>query len=194
VVQDLDERGESFVLRRFVFGIGQIHGEANVLSLARAAFLLVLDIASGLLALKLALGAGAGGGLGARPRARGFLAEGSAVGLGGNARGVALSRGANSFALRAVSFLAQILGAADGALGLLTVHSALGAFGLLALHFTFGASADGVAHGRASGIIALPSALGVAVTLLLEAFAIGHHDHGKQQKAQDSLGHLKAEV
>jgi len=176
VVQSLEEGREGLLFRGGVFGIGQRHGETNVLSLARAAFLLVLDVACGLLALQLTFGTRASGGFGARPRARGLFAQRGTVGFGGNTSGVALSRGANGFTLGAVSFFTQVLGASDRAFGLLAVNSAFGAFGLLALHFAFGASADGVADGRASGVVALPSALRVAVSLLLgfQAFAFGH--------------------
>jgi hypothetical protein len=64
--------------------------------------------------------------------------------------------------------LAHVLRAADRALGLLAVNSALRAFRLLALHFALGTSAHGVAHSRAARVIALPAARRVAVLLLVQ--------------------------
>jgi len=178
VVQHLHEGGESFLFAGFVGFVGQLHGEADVLSFARAAFLLVLDVTGGLLALKLAFGTRASRGFGARPRARGFFTERGTVGFGGNASGVALGRGAHGFTLGAIAFLAEILGATNRALGLLAVNGALGALRLLALHLAFGTRAHRVADGRAGGVVALPSAFRVARSLFVDGFAIGHHDHG----------------
>ena len=146
------------------------HRELSVLSSAGAATKVVqslrdrgLVLASGLLADKLALGARAHEGLAALPVAVGSLAKRSALGLGSNAGSVADGRRANSLALGAVVLLAERLGATNRASGLLAVHIALGARKLLALHLALGTSADGVAHSGASGIIALPLALGVAL-------------------------------
>jgi len=112
---------------------------------------------------ELALGAGAESGLLALPVALGVLAHGSADGVGGNARGTALSGSADSLALRAVSLGAEILGAADVALRLVAVDLALGAGGLLAVNLALGALADRVALSGADGVIALPTAGRVAV-------------------------------
>jgi len=92
-----------------------------------------------------------------------LLADGGALGLGGFAGGVAVGRLADGLALGASLFLALVLGATNGANGLLAVHSALGAGGFLALHLALGALADGVAHSRAGRIITLPLAGGVAL-------------------------------
>jgi len=74
-----------------------------------------------------------------------------------------VSRLADGLALGASLFLALVLGATNGAHGLLAVNGALGAGGLLALHLALGALADGVAHSRAGRIVALPLASGVAL-------------------------------
>jgi len=113
--------------------------------------------------LKLALGLLAVGGLDALVVAREFLADRSALGLGGGARGVALGGLANALALGAVILLALLLGAADGADGLLAVNSALGARDFLALHLALGTLAHGVAHSRAGRVVTLPLAVGVAL-------------------------------
>ena len=124
---------------------------------ARAALLLLLALAirvaaSRLLALELALGLGAHSGLLALPVALGLLAERRADRVRRNARRVADRRAAHSLALQhqkmdesaivnatrvarfvylgAALILAHLLGAANRALGLLAVHSALGAGGL----------------------------------------------------------------
>jgi hypothetical protein len=120
-------------------------------------------LAGRLLALQLALGTRAVGGLGALAGALQLLAHGRALGFGGRAGGVALGRGANGLALGAVLLLAVVLGAADRAGGLLAVNDALSALNFLALHLALGAGAHRVAHSRASGVIALPTALRVAL-------------------------------
>jgi len=130
---------------------------------ARAALSLLLSLASRALALQLALGLGAVGGLDALVLAVQLLAHGGALGLGGDAGGVAAGRLADSLALRAASQLAQLLGAADGAHRALAVDGALGAGDLLTLHLALGACAHRVAHSRASGVVALPFAHGVAL-------------------------------
>jgi len=151
--------------RRHSGGLCAVDSELNVLGSTRAAHLLslVLDSAGRLLALQLALGAWAGRRLGARPRALGLLAQRRAVGLRGYAGGVALGGRTHGLALGAVFLLAHVLRAAHAALGLLAVNRAFGAFRLLALHFTLGASTDRVADGRAGWVIALPTALRVAL-------------------------------
>jgi hypothetical protein len=149
---------------------GLEHGSLGVLSGTGAAAHVVeslgdrgLVLASGLLADKLALGAGAHEGLAALPVTVGGLAKRSALGLRSNASGVADGRRANGLALGAVVLLAKRLRATNRASGLLTVDIALGAGELLALHLALGASADGVAHSGAGGVITLPLALGVAL-------------------------------
>jgi len=88
----------------------------------------ILNVAGGFLALEFALGTRAGRGLSARPVALSLFAERRAGGFGSDTGGVALGRGTNGLALRAVILLAHVLGATNGALGLLAVHLALGAF------------------------------------------------------------------
>jgi hypothetical protein len=122
-------------------------------------------LAGGLLALQLALGTRAVGGLGALAGALQLLAHGRALGFRGRAGGVALGRGANGLALGAVLLLAVVLGAADRAGGLLAVNDALGALDLLTLHFALWPRAHGVADGGAGRVIALPTALRVALGL-----------------------------
>ena len=151
-------------------GLGGLeHGGLDVSTVALAAAELGellgdggLVLAGGLLADKLALGARAHQRLAALPVAVGGLAERGALGLGGNAGSVADGRRADGLALRAVVLLAERLRATHGASGLLAVNITLRARKLLALHLALGASADGVAHSRAGGVIALPLADRVA--------------------------------
>jgi hypothetical protein len=131
---------------------------------ARAASsLLILSLASRTLTLQLALGLGTVGGLGALVLAIELFADWSALGFGSDASGVATSRLADSLALRAASQLTEFLGATDGANGAFAMDGALSAGNLLTLHLALGASAHRVAHGRASGVVALPFAHGVAL-------------------------------
>ncbi len=81
----------------------------------------------------------------------------------GLAGGVAVSRLANRLAFRAVLLLARILGAANGANGFLAMNGALSTGSLLALHLALGALTHRVAHSGALGIVALPTAGGVAL-------------------------------
>jgi len=149
------------VLSRDVGRLGSLdHGSLDVRRSAWAATLSGesnssrgLVLAGGLLADKLALGARAHERLAALPVAVGSLAERSALRLGSNASGVADWGRADSLALGAVILLAERLGAANRASGLLAVHIALGAGKLLALHLALGACADGVAHSRACWVI-----------------------------------------
>jgi len=143
----------------------------------------IFDVTGGLLALKLALRAGAGGGLGARPVALGLLAQGRALGLGGDASGVASGRGADGLALGAVTSLAHVLGAANRTLRLVAVNLALGTLELLALLLALRARADRVADGRALRVIALPAALRVALSLHLSGVG-----DGQNNQQQDSDG------
>jgi len=161
-MHDFDERG-SEAARSHGGGastVGLGHCELHVLGTARAALGL---LARCLLALQLALGLGAVGRLNALVEASEFLADRGALGLRSLAGGVATSRLADRLAFGAAFLLALVLGAADGADGLLAVDGALSASGLLALHLAFRALAHRVANGRASGVITLPLALGVAL-------------------------------
>jgi len=79
----------------------------------------------------------------------------------------AVSRRADSLALGAVLLLTEVLGAANIALGLVTVNLALGTLSLLAVDLALRSLTDWVAHGGADWVIALPSALRVAVTFNL---------------------------
>jgi len=76
----------------------------------------------------------------------------------------AVSRRADSLALGAVLLLAQVLGATNIALRLVAVDLALSTLSLLAVDLALGALAYRVALSRAYGVIALPSALRVAVS------------------------------
>jgi len=143
-----------------------VHGGLHVggvVALAGAA--LVVHLAGSLLASQLALGLGAHRGFLALPLALGLLAHRRADGGRGHATSVALSRGTHSLALGAAVLLAHILGAADRAHGLLAVNGALSARGFLALHLAAGAFTDGMADSGAHRVVALPSALGVALSL-----------------------------
>jgi len=180
-VHDFEERRDGAAgLRRSARRGGGDDGALEVCLVARAAAG-VGNVASGLLALQLALGLGAVGGLEALVLAVQFLANRAAAGFGGVASGVAASRLANGLALGAVFLLALVLGAADGADGLLAVNSALSARNFLALHLALRALAHGVADSRAGGVITLPLASGVA---LLRA-----DGNGKQA---DSQGYKEA--
>jgi hypothetical protein len=160
-------------------GLG--NGQGDGASRARAALGL---LASRLLALQLALGLGAVRGLGALVEAGEFLANRLALGLGGFAGGVAVSRLADRLALGAAFLLALVLGAADGANGLLAVNGALSAGGFLALHLALGAFAHGVADSRAGGIIALPLAHRVALLCRDSS----HHENDND--GEEEAGHL----
>jgi len=122
----------------------------------------LLVSASWLLAHELALGARAESRLLALPVALGLLAHGGADGIGSSACSAALCRGAHSLALRAISRLAEVLRAANVALGLVTVDLAGCAWGLFAVDLALWSLAYRVALSWAGGIIALPSALWVA--------------------------------
>jgi len=76
----------------------------------------------------------------------------------------AVSRGADSLALGAILLLAQVLGATHIALWLIAVNLALGALSLLAVNLALRTLAHRVAHSWAHRVVALPSALWVAVT------------------------------
>jgi len=144
------------------------------------------DVAGGLLALKFALGLGAVGGLEALVLAVQFLANRAAAGFGSVASSVAASRLADGLALGAVFLLALILGAADGADGLLAVDGALGARDFLALHLAAGALTDGMADSGAGRIVALPLAGWVALIRGGEHAGEGH----KGEKSEGDFHHF----
>jgi len=135
-VEGLDERRGVATRRGIASIVGLSNGELNILRTARAALLL---LASWLLALQLALGTLAVGGLDTLVVAFELLANRAALGLGGSASGVALSRRAHSLALGAVLLLAIVLGAADRANRALAVDNALSTSGLFASHLALGA-------------------------------------------------------
>jgi len=147
------------------------------------------SITSRALAHELALGLGAGDGLLALPVALGGLAHGGAHSVGGFALSTAVGRRADGLALGAILLLAQVLGASDVALRLVAVDLALGALSLLAVDLALGTLAHGVAHSGAHRVVALPSALGVAVTFdfshSLHEVALGHHG-GEGQRSQQT--------
>jgi len=122
-------------------------------------------IASRALADELALRLGASDRLLALPVALGGLAHRSADSVRSFALSTAVSRRADSLALRAILLLAEILRATNIALRLIAVDLALSTFGLLAVDLALRAFADRVAHSWAHRVIALPSALRVAVSL-----------------------------
>jgi len=143
-----------------------LHGGLHVggvVALARAA--LVVHLAGSLLASQLALGLGAHGGFLALPFAFRLFANRRANRGRGDASRVALSGSTNGLALGAAILLTHILGATNGANRLLAVNCAFGARSFLALHLAAGAFADRVADSGAHGVIALPSALRVALSL-----------------------------
>jgi len=162
---------------------GRLDVGVVALAAAAAAELAVgsLGLASRLVALKFALRARASGGLLALPVTLGLFAHGSANRLRSNARGTAVSRGANSLALGAVLGFAHVLGAANIALGLVAVNLALSASSLFALNLALRALAHRVALSRARRVVALPTALRVAVTLLNFGGQIRSHSHGDDQ-------------
>jgi len=92
-----------------------------------------------------------------------FLANRAAFGFRSRAGGVALSGSADSFALRAGTLLAIILGATNGANRTFAVYGTFSAGDFFASHFASRTRADRVADSRALRIIALPAALGVAL-------------------------------
>jgi len=194
-VVDLHERGEDVAsLLNEAGGASGGDGSLDVLLRALAAVALLgrllggLGLAGRLVALELALGAGAGGGLLALPVALGLLAHGGADGLRGDARGAAVGGRADGLALGAVLRLAHLLGAAHVALGLVAVHLAASASGLLALDLALGALAHGVALGGASGVVALPTALRVAVASLRHRLS-RNISKGQSQNQQNSDTH-----
>jgi len=124
----------------------------------------LLGFTSGLITLQFALWLGARRWLLAFPVALGLFAHRRADRLRGDARRTAVRWRANGFALRAIVLLAHVLRATNVALRLVAVNSALSAGGLFALDLALGTFADWMTFGRANRIIALPSALRVAIS------------------------------
>jgi len=123
----------------------------------------------GLLADELTLRTRAQGRLLALPLALGILAHRSALSVRSGTGSTALSRSADSLALGAIFLLAHVLRATNIALRLVTVDLAGSAGSLLAVNLALRTLADGVALSRAYRVIALPSALRMAVSRGLSA-------------------------
>jgi len=121
------------------------------------------------------------------PIAFSLFAHGSADWFRSNARSTAVSRGANSFALGAVVLFAHILGAANVALGLVAVNLAASTGSLFALNLALWTFADRVAFGWANGIIALPTADGVAFSFSCshEAFSVHTCDQSNSDNGEE---------
>jgi len=199
-VHDLHERGHHRGHLRGLLDqrVGRADGGSQVgLVSARAAAglgarLARAGVARGALAHELALGLGASDGLLALPVALGGLAHRGAHSVGSIALGAAVGRGAHSLALGAVLLLAQVLRAANVALRLVAVDLALGALSLLAVDLALRALADGVAHSGAHRVVALPSALRVAVTSRLgdgrHEVSLGDDGHGQRGQQDDQQG------
>jgi len=122
------------------------------------------SITSWALTDELTLGLGAGDGLLALPVTLGGLAHRSTDSSRSLTLSSAVSRRADSLALGAVLLLTEVLGAANIALGLVTVNLALGTLSLFTVDLALGSLTDRVAHSRADRVITLPSALRMAVT------------------------------
>jgi hypothetical protein len=118
-----------------------------------------------LLANKCALGLLAISRAVALPVAKGLFANRLALGCRVGALGVANGLLADSVTLRAGTFLAVLHRAPNFALWLITLNLALGATDLLAASRALGLLAYRLADLIANGAVALPLALGVAVTL-----------------------------
>jgi hypothetical protein len=151
----------------------------------------LLVSAGRLLADELALRTRAESRLLALPVALGLLAHWGADSVRGSASSTALSRGAHSLALRAVSRFAQILRAANVALRLIAVNLASSARGLLAVNLALRALADRVALSRAGWVIALPSALrmarsGLSINLHFHGGDGAQHQKGKHTQKDES--------
>jgi len=74
-----------------------------------------------------------------------------------------LSRSTNSLALGAIFLLTIILGTTNAASRTFAMNHTFSAGSLFTFHFTLGASTDRMANSWASRIIALPTAVGVAL-------------------------------
>jgi len=141
------------------------------------------------LADKLALWLRAGDWLLALPVALGRLAHWGADGVWCLALGAAVSWGADSLALRAILLLAEILRAANIALWLVAMDLALRTLSLLAVDLALRSFADWVADCWADWVIALPSALWVAISLdfRLESDDGRKGQRGEQQQEEGGL-------
>jgi hypothetical protein len=137
-VHDLHEGGHHLRLLRVDLdecvgsadGGSQVGGVGASAAARLGAVLAGTSVAGRTLADKLALRLGASDGLLALPVALGGLAHRSANSVGCLALGAAVGRRADSLALGAILLLAEILRAADVALGLVAVDLALSTLGL----------------------------------------------------------------
>jgi len=174
LVHDFHERRHSG-LRGGLQQVSTVDGLLQIgLVSARAALSLtttttLLGLACRAFANKLALGFGASDRLLALPVAFSGLAHRSAHSIRSLALSTAVSRRADSLAFGAILLLAQIFGATNIALRLVTVDLAGSAGSLLAVNLALRTLADGVALSRAYRVIALPSALRMAVSRGLSA-------------------------
>jgi len=146
-------------------GSSQVSRISAVAAASLCSVLAGTSVASRALADEFALRLRAGDWLLALPVALGSLAHRGADSVGCFALSTAVGRRADSFALRAILLLAQILRAADVALRLVAMDLALSAFSLFAMYLALWSLAHRMAYSRAYGIITLPSALRVAITL-----------------------------
>ena len=117
------------------------------------------------------------GGFVAFPVALGLFTDGFALRFRSLAVGDAVRLLADSDALRTVEHFAAFVGALDFALRLLAFDVTDRVFGLSAGSVAFRRLADGVADGRAVGVIALPGALGMAGILGLQVETSRNSDH-----------------
>jgi len=155
--------------------VGLVASAAVVSSLSLLSRL--LGSAGRLLAHQLALRTRAHSWLLALPVALSLFAHRGAVSLRSGTSGTALSRSAYSFALGAISGLAEILGATNIALRLVTVDLACCAGGLLAVYLALGPLTHRVALSGAGRIITLPSALRVASSTTIISLHLSLHLH-----------------
>jgi hypothetical protein len=164
-VHDLKERWLGGLLARVgvALSVGLRDSILGVVSVARAALVAVVLVASWLLALELALWLLAVGWLDALVVAVWLFADRGTLWLWSLAGSVALSWVADGLALRATILFAGLLRATDRASWAFAVDSAGSARGFFALHFTLWTRADRVAHSRALWIITLPLAVWVAL-------------------------------
>ena len=117
------------------------------------------------------------GGFVAFPVALGLFTDGFALRFRSLAVGDAVRLLADSDALRTVEHFAAFVGALDFAFRLLAFDVTDRVFGLSAGSVAFRRLADGVADGRAVGVIALPGALGMAGILGLQVETSRNSDH-----------------
>jgi len=131
--------------------------------IAFAARLLFFQVASSLFALQLTFRSLAVSWLDALVSAVQFFTNRRAFWIRGCASGVALRRSAHGFTFRARILFTFVLGATNAAHWSFAMYNTFGTRSLFASHFTFRAGAHWVADSRASGVIALPSAVRVAL-------------------------------